>query len=91
MALTSVSQTHDLDKTMEIAKKYAKRGHIVQIRLVDFQYDSAEHKALEWEVWVDFDVYLCYNCKKMKDAMIHGINEFQEQNYCDDCYCDNRR
>ena len=70
---------------MEVAKKYAEKGHTVNIKLVDFHKDSEEHKALEWEVWVDFEYYLCHGCNHMRDATIHGITTYQNNNYCNDC------
>lgn len=80
-----ISQTHDLEQTMNTAKKYAGKGHTVKIRLQDFHEDSEEHKALEWEVAVDFDDYLCHGCNHMKVESLHGIVEYDDNNYCDEC------
>lgn len=85
MVMESVNQSSCLVETMEVAKKYAKDGHTVQIRLMDFGKRSAEHMKLEWEVWVDFDYYLCARCRNMRDKALHGVAIKNGLNYCLDC------
>jgi len=85
MGYISINQSNDFEETIEVVKKYIRMGHSVQIKLQEFHQDTLEHKSLEWEVWVDFDPYLCFNCKRMKDARIHPITEIYGQNYCNNC------
>ena len=60
MGFIGVNQSSDFERTMEVARQYAKLGHSVMIRLQDFWEDSEEHERLEWEVHVDFGYFLCY-------------------------------
>ena len=85
MGFIGVNQSSDFEMTMEVARKYAKAGHSVMIRLQDFWEDSDEHDRLEWEVHVDFGYYLCAGCDSMKDDECHGCTTLNSLNYCDDC------
>jgi len=85
MGFIGVNQSSDFERTMEVARQYAKLGHSVMIKLVDFWEDSEEHDRLEWEVHVDFGYFLCAKCNKMRDDEVHGCTTYKNENYCNDC------
>lgn len=80
-----VNQSSNFEDTMKVARKYAKKGHSVMVKLVDFWEDSEEHDKLEWEVHVDFEYFLCVKCNNMKEEEIHGCTMYKNENYCNDC------
>lgn len=55
MSYIGVTQSSDIDMTLNIVKRSLLEGHPVQIEIRSFGKGSREHEPLEYEVYVDYD------------------------------------